>query len=41
MTKTEQVKPKDCPTPSYHKTHMYCPFCSWVEDVQLTDDEKN
>lgn len=26
------VMPEDCPTPGYHKTHRYCPSCSWTEN---------
>lgn len=24
------VKPEDCPEPYWHKTHHYCPACSYV-----------
>lgn len=27
----EPIKPEDCPEPQWHKTHRYCPICSWVE----------
>lgn len=23
--------PEDCPTPEYHRTHRYCPSCTWTE----------
>lgn len=32
----EQIDPEDCPTPSYHETHRYCPSCSWVEPQEPT-----
>lgn len=26
-----EVSPDQCPTPQYHKTHTYCPNCSWTD----------
>ena len=39
------VDPKDCPTPEYHRTHHYCPGCSFVsaeaqEKVRAAAEDK-
>lgn len=26
------VKPEDCPSPVYHDTHRYCPYCSFTNE---------
>ncbi len=31
---------KNCPTPFYHETHLYCPSCPWTEEVQKEPDQR-
>ncbi len=28
----EPIAPEDCPDPGWHKTHRYCPACTWTDE---------
>ena len=38
----QPTRPENCPTPEYHKTHHYCPSCSYsseqIDAIEITND---
>ena len=32
-----EITPEQCPEPFWHKTHRYCPRCTWTEPTTMAE----